>query len=52
MVRGWAREMAQQIKVLATKRDDPSSIPRNHIMGEKNRLLQVVFWPVCVCDVA
>lgn len=48
MVRGWAREMAQQIKVLATKHDDPSSIPRNHIMGEENYKLSS---GLCVCDV-
>ena len=34
-------EMAQEVKVLADKSEDPSSIPGTHCRPGKNRLLQV-----------
>lgn len=39
----WAVEMVQQVKVLATKSPDLSSIPESHVVEEENPLLQVVF---------
>lgn len=39
----WVYKMVHQIKELATKLDDLSSVPRTHVEGE-NQLLQVVIW--------
>jgi hypothetical protein len=36
--------MAQPVKMLATKPDNPSSIPGSHIMGREKRDLQMVLW--------
>jgi hypothetical protein len=35
--------MTEQIKVLATKPDYPSSIPKTHLVGGENQLLHIVF---------
>jgi hypothetical protein len=39
----WASEMAQQVKVLAAKPDNLSSILRTHMVGGWNQVLQAVF---------
>lgn len=38
-----AGEMIQQVKALATKSDDLSSIPRMYIMEKENWLLDIAF---------
>lgn len=37
-----AGEVAREVEVLVTKPDDPSLIPRTHMVEARNRLLQVV----------
>lgn len=34
--------LSQEVKVLAAKSEDPSSIPETHMVEIENRLLQVV----------
>ena len=41
--------MAQWVKGLAAKTDDPSSIPRTHMVEEEDQLQQVVLCPPHVC---
>lgn len=36
--------MTEQLKVLATKSDVSSSVPRTHMVKRKNQFLQIVLW--------
>ena len=42
----WASEMAQQVKVLASKPDNLSSIPETSVMEGENQLYKVVIFPL------
>lgn len=42
---GGDNEMAQWVKVLASKPGDLSSIPKTHVMGGENQLTKVVLQP-------
>lgn len=37
----WVRELAQKVKMLSTKPDDFSSIPRTHIVERENHFPKV-----------
>lgn len=38
--------MAQQVRVLATKSDNLSSVPQTHMVEGKKQRPKVVLWPV------
>lgn len=38
--------MAQRLKAIATKSENPLSIPRTHVVEEENPLLQVLLRPL------
>lgn len=40
-----AGEMARQLKMLAEKTDDLSSVPRTNMVEGENQLQQAVLWP-------
>lgn len=38
----WAGKMAKEVKVLAAKADDLSSVPGTHTLGRENRFSYIV----------